>query len=40
VLALPTMILVADDGTVVDRNVSITTLEGKLDELVAGAGAK
>lgn len=40
VLALPTMILVAADGTVVDRNVSITTLEGKLDELIAGAGAK
>lgn len=38
VLALPTMVLVGGDGAVVDRNVSITDLERKLDELVAGAG--
>lgn len=36
VLALPTMVLVAGDGTVVDRNVSITGLEKKLDELIGG----
>ncbi|MCE9630673.1 MAG: redoxin family protein [Planctomycetia bacterium] len=33
VLALPTMVLVGADGNVVDRNVSITDLERKLDEL-------
>lgn len=38
VLALPTMVLVGVDGAVVDRNVSITDLEKKLDDLVAGAG--
>lgn len=37
VLALPTMILVAADGTVADRNVSITDLEKKLAALL---GAK
>jgi len=37
VLALPTMVLVAADGNVVDRNVSITELERKLEELVGGA---
>ncbi len=36
VLALPTMILVAADGTVADRNVSITDLERKLAELLGG----
>jgi thiol-disulfide isomerase/thioredoxin len=39
VLALPTMLLVGADGNVVDRNVSITDLERKLDDLT-GAGAK
>jgi thiol-disulfide isomerase/thioredoxin len=39
VLALPTMVLVGADGNVVDRNVSITDLERKLDELT-GAAAK
>lgn len=34
VLALPTMILVAADGTVADRNVSITDLEKKLTALL------
>ena len=33
VLALPTMVLVGADGNIVDRNVSITDLERKLDEL-------
>jgi thiol-disulfide isomerase/thioredoxin len=36
VLALPTMVLVGADGTVLDRNVSITGLEKKLDELIGG----
>ncbi len=36
VLALPTMILVAADGTVADRNVSITDLERKLSDLLGG----
>jgi len=36
VLALPTMILVAADGTVADRNVSITDLEKKLAALLEG----
>ena len=35
VLALPTMVLIGADGNVIDRNVSINGLEGKLDELVA-----
>jgi thiol-disulfide isomerase/thioredoxin len=39
VLALPTMVLVGADGNVVDRNVSITDLERKLDELT-GTAAK
>jgi thiol-disulfide isomerase/thioredoxin len=38
VMALPTMVLVGADGTVVDRNVTITGLEKKLDELIAGQG--
>lgn len=38
VLALPTMVLVGADGLVIDRNVSITGLEKRLDELVAEAG--
>jgi thiol-disulfide isomerase/thioredoxin len=37
VLALPTMMLVAADGTVADRNVSITDLEKKLAALLAPA---
>ena len=37
VLALPTMMLVAADGTVADRNVSITDLEQKLASLLAPA---
>jgi len=36
VLALPTMVLVAADGTVADRNVSITDLEKKLAALLGG----
>ncbi len=36
ILALPTMILVAADGTVADRNVSITDLERKLADLLGG----
>lgn len=36
VLALPTMILVDAAGNVADRNVSITDLERKIDDLVAG----
>jgi thiol-disulfide isomerase/thioredoxin len=36
ILALPTMILVAADGTVADRNVSITDLERKLSTLLGG----
>jgi thiol-disulfide isomerase/thioredoxin len=36
VLALPTMFLVAADGTVADRNVSITELEKKLEALAGG----
>jgi len=38
VLALPTMVLVGTDGTVLDRNVSINGLEKRLDELIGGAG--
>ena len=38
VLALPTMVLVGADGTVLDRNVSITGLEKRLDELIGGSG--
>jgi thiol-disulfide isomerase/thioredoxin len=38
VMALPTMVLVGADGAVVDRNVSITGLEKKLDELIGGEG--
>jgi thiol-disulfide isomerase/thioredoxin len=38
VLALPTMVLVGADGTVLDRNVSINGLEKRLDELIVGAG--
>ena len=38
VLALPTMVLVGADGAVIDRNVSITGLEKRLDELITGAG--
>jgi thiol-disulfide isomerase/thioredoxin len=38
VLALPTMVLVGADGLVIDRNVSITGLEKRLDDLVAEAG--
>jgi len=38
VMALPTMVLVGADGTVVDRNVTITGLEKKLDELIGGEG--
>ena len=38
VLALPTMVLVGADGTVLDRNVSINGLEKRLDELIGGAG--
>jgi thiol-disulfide isomerase/thioredoxin len=38
VMALPTMVLVGADGAVVDRNVSITGLEKKLDELITGEG--
>jgi thiol-disulfide isomerase/thioredoxin len=37
ILALPTMMLVAADGTVADRNVSITDLEKKLAALLAPA---
>jgi thiol-disulfide isomerase/thioredoxin len=37
ILALPTMMLVAADGTVADRNVSITELEKKLAALLAPA---
>ena len=37
VLALPTMVLVGADGNVVDRNVSITELERRLDELTGAA---
>jgi thiol-disulfide isomerase/thioredoxin len=36
ILALPTMMLVAADGTVADRNVSITDLEKKLAALLGG----
>jgi thiol-disulfide isomerase/thioredoxin len=36
ILALPTMMLVAADGTVADRNVSITELEKKLAALLGG----
>jgi thiol-disulfide isomerase/thioredoxin len=36
VLALPTMFLVDVEGNVVDRNVSITELERKLEALVGG----
>ena len=32
---MPTMVLIGADGNVIDRNVSINGLEGKLDELVA-----
>lgn len=38
VLALPTMVLVGADGTVLDRNVSINGLEKRLDELIGAAG--
>jgi thiol-disulfide isomerase/thioredoxin len=38
VMALPTMVLVGADGNVVDRNVTITGLEKKLDELIGGEG--
>ncbi|MFM8734891.1 MAG: redoxin domain-containing protein [Pirellulales bacterium] len=38
VIALPTMVLIGADGSVLDRNVSITDLERKLDELVAVDG--
>jgi len=37
VLALPTMVLVGADGNVIDRNVSITGLEKRLDELIGAA---
>ena len=37
ILALPTMMLVAADGTVADRNVSITELEKKLAALLGSA---
>jgi thiol-disulfide isomerase/thioredoxin len=37
ILALPTMMLVAADGTVADRNVSITELEKKLAAMLAPA---
>jgi thiol-disulfide isomerase/thioredoxin len=37
ILALPTMMLIAADGTVADRNVSITDLEKKLAALLAPA---
>ena len=36
VLTLPTMFLLDKDGTVVDRNLSITDLEKKLDGLLSG----
>jgi thiol-disulfide isomerase/thioredoxin len=38
VLALPTMVLVGADGAVLDRNVSITGLEKRLDDLIGGSG--
>ena len=38
VLALPTMVLVGADGTVIDRNASINGLEKRLDEIIDSSG--